>query len=156
MPNTTGRFAPGAHASPTEIKPGQRLSPATEIKAGQRLSPATEFRPNGQAHNKAPLGTVRIRREAYTGHLRAWVKTAEPNIWQRRATVVWEKLHGPLPAGHLVHHKNGNSLDDDPRNLVALTRSAHVQAHRDELNTAKRNARAKPGNSNHKRARIPR
>ncbi len=118
--------------------PGVSYSPATQIKRGDRLSPATEFRAGQQAHNKLPVGAVRERREANTGLMRAWVKVAEPNVWKKRAVVVWESLHGPLPRGQVVHHKDRNSLNDAPGNLIALTRKAHAEEHRKEMSAWRR------------------
>jgi hypothetical protein len=128
------KFQPGEHRSvATEFRPGQRFSPATEIRRGQRISPRTEFKPGQAAHNKLPIGSVRIRKETHTGLLRAWVKTAEPNVWRKRAVVVWEAIHGPLPRGSVVHHDDRNSLNDDPDNLQGLTRKAHTDEHRLEM-----------------------
>lgn len=122
-----GRFAEGVSYSPaTQFKPGARRSPGTEFKSGQR------------AHNHLPLGSVRIRIETHTGLPRAWVKVAEPNVWQKRAVLVWERLHGRLPCGHVVHHRDRDSLNDAPPNLVGLTRREHADEHREELEAAKR------------------
>ena len=78
MANTrteAGRFMAGRSYSPaTQFKPGQHSAPATEIQPGQRLSPATEFKPGMDAHNRLPVGAVRVRRETHTGRVRAWVK----------------------------------------------------------------------------------
>lgn len=139
-PRESGRFLPGFSYSPeTQIKRGERLSPATEIKAGQRLSPSTEFKPGQSAHNKLAIGSVRIRRETHTGLYRAWVKVDEPNVWKKRAVLVWESHYGSLPRGWVVHHDDRNSLNDDISNLIGMTRRAHVEEHREELNDARNN-----------------
>lgn len=117
-----GRFTPGHH-----------YSRATEIRKGERRSPATEFRPGQTAHNKLPVGSVCIRKETHTGLKRAWVKVSEPNVWKKRAVVVWEAHHGPVPRGHVVHHRDRNSLNDEPNNLVALTRRRHAAVHKEDL-----------------------
>lgn len=117
------------------IQPGEHRSPSTEIQPGQRLSPGTEFRPGGPAHNRLPVGSVRIR--TFRGVKRAWVKVAEPNVWRERAKVVWEREHGrPIPRGRVIHHRDRDSLNDDPSNLVALTRSEHAREHLDEVKAA--------------------
>lgn len=112
---------------------GRRASMRTEFKAGERRSPATEFRRGKPAHNKLPIGAVRVRIEANTHLPRAWVKLSEPNVWQKRAIVVWEAVHGPLPRGCVVHHKDRDSMNDDISNLVALTLSAHRAEHHEEM-----------------------
>jgi hypothetical protein len=133
-----GRFQLGANCSPaTQFKRGQHAAPATEIKAGQHLSNATEFQPGQDAHNRLPVGAVTIRRETHTGLDRAWVKTAEPNVWRKRAVVVWEAVNGPVPRGSVVHHRDRDSLNDAIENLQALTRKEHADEHRGELEAAR-------------------
>jgi len=129
-----GRFLVGQSYSPqTQFKPGMRAAPATEFKRGERRSVATEFTPGQEAHNRLPIGAVRVRRETHTGLDRAWVKTAEPNVWRKRAVVVWEELNGPVPRGSVVHHRDRNSLNDESSNLQALTRKEHAVEHSQEL-----------------------
>lgn len=129
-----GRFIKGLHySSPTEIKSGEHLSILTQIKPGFRLSPETEFKRGQTAHNYLPLGSVTIRTDP-NKRMRAWVKVAEPSQWRLRAVVVWEKKHNcALTRGRVVHHKDGNSLNDMSTNLVDLTRKQHIDAHRDDL-----------------------
>jgi hypothetical protein len=109
---------------------GVRYSPTTQIKPGERRSIRTEFKHGHPSHNKLPVGSVRERRETHTGLMRAWVKVAEPNVWKTRAVIVCESIHGPLPRGYVVHHKDRDSLNDNPLNLVALTRKDHQNEHR--------------------------
>ena len=133
-----GRFIPGASYSPTtQFKRGAHPAPDTEIKAGQHLSVATEFKPGQDAHNRLPVGSVRIRRETHTGLDRAWVKMAEPNVWRKRAVVVWEAVNGPVPRGSVVHHRDRDSLNDAIANLQVLTRKEHADEHRGELEAAR-------------------
>ena len=99
---------------------------------GMHLSPKTEFKKGMRPVNVVPVGTVKIRR-CKGGNRRAYVKVAEPNIWKLRAVVVWETTHGPLPSGHLVHHRDRNSLNDDPMNLQAMTRVEHLEEHRQDF-----------------------
>jgi len=129
----SGRFVSGQHYSvSTQIKRGERRSPETEIKPGQRLSPRTEFKAGQTAHNKMPIGSVTTR--LVFGVRRAFVKVAEPNIWKPRAKVEWERANGrPLPRGHVVHHVDRNPLNDDPTNLMALTRAEHAREHLNEV-----------------------
>ncbi len=112
---------------------GHSYSLATQIAPGERRSPTTEFKPGHPAPNKLSVGTVRLRCETNTRLMRAWVKIGEPNVWKKRAVVVWESANGPLPRGYVVHHRDRNSLNDDPSNLAALTRRAHAEEHRGEV-----------------------
>lgn len=43
--------------------------------------------------------------------------------------VIWEKAHGPVPPGHLVHHKNEDKQDNRLRNLQAVTFTYHKRIH---------------------------
>jgi len=121
------------HRKEGRFVPGYSYSPRTQFKKGMRTAPATEFKAGQEAHNRLPLGSVRIRRETHTGLDRAWIKTAEPNVWRKRAVVVWEAAHGPVPRGSVVHHRDRNSLNDSIDNLQGLTRKQHADEHRGEL-----------------------
>jgi len=135
-PRESGRFVPGHSYSPsTQFRPGQQASPETQVQPGQRLSPRTEFKPGRPAHNKLPVGSVTIRNRS--GVRRAFVKVGEPNKWRERAKVVWEGHHGRrLPRGLVIHHIDRDPLNDDPSNLVALTRRQHALEHLDEVQAA--------------------
>lgn len=41
---------------------------------------------------------------------------------------IWKSLHGPIPQGYHVHHKDTNPLNNAPENLVCIPSAAH-QAH---------------------------
>lgn len=105
---------------------------------GVHYSPRTEFKKGQRSIHRAPLGTETIRFDKRTKTPRTWVKVAEPNEWRLKAVLVYEKTHGAIKAGLVVHHKDHNSLNDAPDNLAALTRSQHIAAHRDDLQAAKR------------------
>lgn len=54
--------------------------------------------------------------------------------WMPQAWVVWVQHHGPIPRGadgkpYHVHHRNDDTLDDDPSNLQALTHTEHLRLH---------------------------
>lgn len=116
---------------------GHSYSPSTQFKKGVHAAPATEFKAGQAPHNHLPVASVRVRRETHTGLNRAWVKTAEPDVWRKRAVVVWEAAHGSVARGSVVHHRNRDSLNDDIDNLQAMTRRQHADEHRDELLAAR-------------------
>lgn len=103
---------------------------------GIHLSPETEFQKGRESDRKMPLGTVTTRLDK-NGKPRAFIKTGEPNTWAMRAVHVWEQANGPVPSGHIVHHKDRDTLNDDIGNLELMSRAEHIEEHRQELLAAK-------------------
>ena len=48
---------------------------------------------------------------------------------QKRSHYNWIKVHGPVPNGYALHHKNLIISDDRIENLQLLTHSAHASLH---------------------------
>lgn len=46
-----------------------------------------------------------------------------------RHRIVWEAANGPIAAGHMIHHINGDNRDNRVENLMDLTRSEHHLVH---------------------------
>lgn len=71
-----------------------------------------------------PLGTCSLR--IYASGSKHWqikVKSdGPPHLrWKHYATWWWEQVRGPIPAGMRVTHKDGDTLNDDPANLILAT-----------------------------------
>lgn len=144
-------YAAGAKPNKTAFKKG--MTPWNKDVKGIHVSPATEFKKGRPNPKRVPVGTVCIRRRRRESTPRAFVKVAEPNKWIPRAVAVWCNKHGPLSRGHVVHHKDRDTLNDSIDNLELLTRSKHIEEHRHDLrncSTAARRRRSASSPSLHK------
>ena len=54
---------------------------------------------------------------------------------------VYEYYYGKIPNGYHVHHVDHDKANNDPDNLIALSRSDHLKLHEDELTCEQREAR---------------
>ena len=43
--------------------------------------------------------------------------------------LVWEEANGPIPVNHIIHHVNGDGLDNRLENLECLSRAEHRSLH---------------------------
>ena len=70
--------------------------------------------------------------------------------------IVWRQHYGEIPSGMIVHHKNGNGLDNRIENLELVTRKQHQQHHAPEISRGKLASPIsyKPKGSLHHRARF--
>ena len=50
--------------------------------------------------------------------------------WVNNSRAVWVQFNGPIPAGHLVHHRDLDSFNDSPDNLEAIVWGNHSSLHR--------------------------
>lgn len=90
--------------------------------------------PGIEAHNKLPVGTIRIRTRHKRGsEQRAYIKVKEPNEWMLYARYVWESANGTIPSGMAIHHKDRNKLNDRIENLELMSKAKHLEEHRMEF-----------------------
>ncbi len=61
-------------------------------------------------------------------YFRAW----SDKSMQYLHRAIYESVHGPLLDGLCVHHADGNPLNNDPANLVAVSASEHARIHSTE------------------------
>ena len=110
----------------TRFKKG--LVPWNKGRKGIHLSPASEFKKGSVPANCKGLGTVTIRNDK--GSLSRFIAVAGPtpqrHKWIPYAIYLWEKENGPVPAGFLVRHMDGDRLNDDLSNLKIVDRREHI------------------------------
>ncbi len=73
------------------------------------------FQKGSRPVNHRPVGSERVNVEGYIE-----IKTAEPNVWDLKQRVVYEREHGPIPEGHNVRFRDGDRLNCEPDNLVLV------------------------------------
>jgi hypothetical protein len=44
--------------------------------------------------------------------------------------LIWEHYNGTIPKGYIIHHKNGNKLNNSIDNLQCMSQSEHCRLHR--------------------------
>jgi hypothetical protein len=103
---------------------------------GIHLSPETEFAVGHKLNQRAAVGTESIRR-THDGNLRVFLKVEDPNVWMLRAKYVWEQANEPVTKGMVVHHDDGDTLNDAIANLRCVTVSEHAKIHSKELTRAR-------------------
>ncbi len=91
-------------------------------------SKATRFKNGHKPHNTLFNGAVRIRR--WTDGSKYMFIRIEEGEWQEYHQYQYEKHIGPIPDGHIVTFKDGNSLNCTPENLEAITRAEHASRNR--------------------------
>lgn len=125
-----GGFQPGGgDRRGREYRYRKGNTPWNKGRKGLYLSPATEFQP-GSLHGAAarklkPIGSVTTRRDK-TCRKRRWIKV-RPHGNGRDAYIplarhLYELEHGPIPTGTFVVHADGDTLNDDPDNLLLMDR----------------------------------
>ena len=66
--------------------------------------------------NYRPVGTERI----ICGYIE--VKTADPDVWDRKHTAIWKEANGKVPKGHVVIFADGNNRNFALDNLLLVSR----------------------------------
>lgn len=82
----------------------------------------TQFKKGRKPHNtKDGTGHIVIRKDNKTNKPYKYVKLADGD-WQLLHRVNYEKKNGPIPPGHVIRFKDGNTLNcEDVDNLMCIT-----------------------------------
>ncbi|WP_422101965.1 HNH endonuclease signature motif containing protein [Vreelandella sp.] len=108
-------------------KPGQFRSGHPTWNKGTHFRPRGsekgQFKPGHKPHTWLPIGSERVTKDGYlqrklsdTGY--------PPRDWVPVSHIEWEKHHGkPVPKGHAVIFRDGNSRNFGPANLELISRA---------------------------------
>lgn len=91
------------------------------IETRGRMS-ETQFKKGNRPHNTLPIGAEIVRSDGYIQ-----VKVADPDVWQLKHRLVWEKHNGPIPEGGLVVFRDGDPQNTDISNLALIDKSVNVR-----------------------------
>ena len=115
------KHAKGSAPNKTSFKKG--AIPWNKDKKNIHLSPASEWKKGMKGRNWIAVGTITQR--ISKGIKRNFIKVKEPNISVPLAVYVWIKKYRFIFVGDIIHHRDGNKLNDKLKNLIALPRTDH-------------------------------
>ncbi len=127
------QHAKGHSPNKTSFKKGN--APWNKGQKGLHLSPTTEFKKGQSPANRLPVFSIVVRTDKENKQ-RQWIKIAKSYTWIPYAEYIWIKNFGDIPKGFFVHHKDENTLNDEPENLQLVTRAEHINIHRPTLRLA--------------------
>jgi hypothetical protein len=129
---------PAYLATAGRIQPGERRGVGTEfrkgaepfnkgVKRGKGWAPGRmregQFKPGMQTKNWKPVGTMRIVSGYWYTKVSDIPRVVHTVNWKPTHVLNWEAVHGPLPEGHCLKSRDGNSLNADATNWEAVPRA---------------------------------
>lgn len=78
----------------------------------------TQFKKGNRPHNTMPIGAERTDKENYL-----YVKVKEPDVWECKHRIIYEKHFGKIPDNSVVIFADQNKRNFDPDNLILVTRA---------------------------------
>jgi hypothetical protein len=112
------------------IKPGN--VPFSKGKKGY-CPPGSEkgwFKPGQEGTNTRPVGSERVSRDGYLEVKITDKKCRDARTrqrrWKHKHVVIWEKVNGPVPPGHVVVFLDGDRSHIVLNNLMLLSRQEHA------------------------------
>ncbi len=88
----------------------------------------TQFKKGNRPQTWVPVGTEVVDPDGY-----AKVKVANPNKWEYKHRMAWEKHNGPIPRGHVVIFGDGNKSNLNIDNLLLVSRKQLVRLNQKNL-----------------------
>ena len=91
--------------------------PWSKGKKGTNGWVSTQFKKGNIPYNHLPVGSERVTVDGYIE-----VKVSEPNKWQLRQRLIWERHNGPIREGHCVVFGDSDRQNLDINNLILVSR----------------------------------
>ncbi|NLL20010.1 MAG: HNH endonuclease [Clostridia bacterium] len=89
----------------------------------------TQFKKGNRPQTWVPVGSETVDSDGYLK-----VKVADPNKWEYKHRLIWEKHHvRPIPPGHAVIFGDGNNRNFDPKNLLLVSRAQLARMNKNGL-----------------------
>jgi len=126
MNKNDGRFVKGCTPNETSFKKGN--IPWNKGIKGTHFSTATEFKKGHLPQNHVPMWTITMRHYK-RGFNANYIKIREPNKWMPLSNFIWLKYNKFIPKGYVIHHVDGNELNDNIENLILMSRRDHFILH---------------------------
>lgn len=119
------RFKQESYIKPGNV-PFNKGKKQTEFMSKEmiRRTKATRFKVGDRIHNEEYDGALSFRLDK-TGRPYVFIRLAKAK-WALLQVYVWECTYGPIPPGHVIAFKDGNSMDCTLENLKLLTRKENM------------------------------
>ena len=78
----------------------------------------TRFQKGNIPHGHREVGSERIIRDGYIE-----IKVAEPNVWDLKHRAIYREYYGEISDGHNIIFADGNKMNFDIDNLIAVSKS---------------------------------
>ncbi len=99
--------------------------PANKGTKGLTSANKGSFSKGNRPHNYRLIGTEAITKDGYIK-----VKVAEPNKWELKHRLTWEKHNGPVPKEHVIKFIDDNKQNCDIDNLMIISMREHAVINR--------------------------
>lgn len=94
-------------------------------------SAKTRFHKGHKPHNTKWDGAITIRHSSKARGRRPFVNIRlKQGKWKEYQIYLWEKVNGPVPEGHILRCRDGNTLNCHPSNWEPITRAEHARRNR--------------------------
>ena len=100
----------------------------------------TQYKKGNLPHNTKPIGYERVTKDGYT-EVKVALRPSKPSCndnFVLKHRLIFEKINGPIPDGHIVIFKDGNKQNFDPSNLAVISHAENVTMLRRKLRKSKK------------------